>query len=207
MTRHKKNRSKTRDARPASRGSENESANEANDANEASAEAARKERVLHTRVPEVLEVELKRLADNLRIPVSNLVRAILEDAMTVADKAGQRTEEHIRGWAERLHDERDRLKQRVQTVARRGDSNRPVDANASAEPGERATKPIEPSSGATSSNGASDGVIGYQPLMLAAASTCTRCGVELPAGAQAYLGLRETPGPRVLLGAECLTEK
>ena len=31
---------------------------------------AKKERVLHTRVPAVLERELKRFADNLRVPVS-----------------------------------------------------------------------------------------------------------------------------------------
>ena len=34
------------------------------------AREARKERVLHTRVPAVLERELKRFADNLRVPVS-----------------------------------------------------------------------------------------------------------------------------------------
>ena len=39
-----------------------------------------KERVIHTRVPALLEEELKRFAENLRMPVSNLVRAILEDA-------------------------------------------------------------------------------------------------------------------------------
>jgi hypothetical protein len=44
---------------------------------EGEAREARKERVLHTRVPAVLERELKRFADNLRIPVSNLVRTIL----------------------------------------------------------------------------------------------------------------------------------
>src|SRR5271166_3750848 len=48
---------------------------------------AKKERVLHTRVPAVLERELKRFADNLRVPVSNLVRTILEDAVSVADAA------------------------------------------------------------------------------------------------------------------------
>ena len=43
--------------------------------------APKKERVLHTRVPAVLEEELKRLATALRMPVSNLVRAVLEDAV------------------------------------------------------------------------------------------------------------------------------
>ena len=40
------------------------------------ARSGKKERVLHTRVPEVLEEELKRLATNLRLPVSNVVPCI-----------------------------------------------------------------------------------------------------------------------------------
>ena len=70
----------------------------------------RKERVLHTRVPAVLERELKRFADNLRIPVSNLVRTILEDAVSVADRAGDRVEERLRTAAEHLGHERERLR-------------------------------------------------------------------------------------------------
>ncbi len=57
---------------------------------------ARKERVLHTRVPAVLERELKRFADNLRVPVSNLVRTILEDAVSVADAATENVEERLK---------------------------------------------------------------------------------------------------------------
>jgi hypothetical protein len=74
---------------------------------------AKKERVLHTRVPAVLERELKRFADNLRIPVSNLVRAILEDALNVADLAGTGIEERLKSAAKTLEHERERLKQRV----------------------------------------------------------------------------------------------
>ena len=74
---------------------------------------AKKERVLHTRVPAVLERELKRFADNLRVPVSNLVRAILEDALTVADAAGTGIEERLKSAARTLEHERERLKKRV----------------------------------------------------------------------------------------------
>jgi len=45
----------------------------------------RKERVLHTRVPAVLEQELKRVANAWRVPVSNVVRALLEDALDTLD--------------------------------------------------------------------------------------------------------------------------
>jgi ATP-dependent Lon protease len=74
----------------------------------------RKERVLHTRVPAVLERELKRLAENLRVPVSNLVRAVLEDAVSVADKAGENVESRLKNFAQGLGSERERIKKRVQ---------------------------------------------------------------------------------------------
>ena len=62
----------------------------------------RKERVLHTRIPAVLEQELKDLAENLRVPVSNVVRTILEDAVNTVDVVGRRAESELRGVAERF---------------------------------------------------------------------------------------------------------
>jgi hypothetical protein len=75
---------------------------------------ARKERVLHTRVPAVLERELKRFAENLRIPVSNLVRTILEDALSVADAATESVEERLKRAAHHLEREREKLKKRME---------------------------------------------------------------------------------------------
>jgi hypothetical protein len=74
----------------------------------------RKERVLHTRVPAVLERELKRFAENLRIPVSNLVRTILEDALSVADLATESVEERLKRAAHHLEKEREKLKKRME---------------------------------------------------------------------------------------------
>jgi hypothetical protein len=75
---------------------------------------AKKERVLHTRVPAVLERELKRFADNLRVPVSNLVRTILEDAVSVADAATENVEERLKMAARHLEKERERIKRRME---------------------------------------------------------------------------------------------
>ena len=75
---------------------------------------AKKERVLHTRVPAVLERELKRFADNLRIPVSNLVRTILEDAVSVADAATENVEERLKKAVHHLEKEREKLKKRIE---------------------------------------------------------------------------------------------
>jgi hypothetical protein len=74
----------------------------------------KKERVLHTRVPAVLERELKRFADNLRVPVSNLVRTILEDALQVADAATENVEERLKRAAKHLEKEREKLKKRME---------------------------------------------------------------------------------------------
>jgi hypothetical protein len=76
-------------------------------------EREKKERVLHTRVPAVLESELKRFADSLRVPVSNLIRTILEDAVGVADRATGRVEKELRSAAATLDDERRKLRDRV----------------------------------------------------------------------------------------------
>jgi hypothetical protein len=73
----------------------------------------KKERVLHTRVPAVLERELKRFAENLRVPVSNLVRVILEDAVNAADAAGESVEGRLKRAAQQLGKEREKLKKRV----------------------------------------------------------------------------------------------
>ncbi len=69
--------------------------------------------MLHTRVPAVLERELKRFAENLRMPVSNLVRTILEDAVNAADAAGESVEGRLKKAAQQLGREREKLKKRV----------------------------------------------------------------------------------------------
>jgi hypothetical protein len=82
-------------------------------AGDGSGASGKKERVLHTRVPAVLERELKRFAENLRMPVSNLVRTILEDAVNAADAAGESVEARLTRAAQQLGRERVRLKKRV----------------------------------------------------------------------------------------------
>jgi hypothetical protein len=58
----------------------------------------RKERVLHARIPAGLEDQNKRLAEGLRVPVSNLVRNMLEDAIDVTRRFGAAAAPAIYGW-------------------------------------------------------------------------------------------------------------
>ena len=102
---------------PDPRDSAPDTASELPDADErpSGSELKKKERVLHTRVPAVLERELKRFAENLRVPVSNLVRTILEDAVTAADHATETVEQRLRRAAGTLEQERERLKKKIVT--------------------------------------------------------------------------------------------
>jgi hypothetical protein len=145
-----------------------EPADEGSAARGAEDRAEKKERVLHTRIPVVLEQELKRFADNLKVPVSNLVRTILEDALTVADRATGRVEAELQAAARLTADKRETLRARLRPRS------------------------------------ALDEVFGFQPLVLAQDTRCTGCGADLACGAQAWIGLREAPGPRVIACADCL---
>lgn len=74
---------------------------------------AKKERVIHTRVPAVLEAELKRFAEQLRVPVSNVIRTLLEDALSAADRATLRVEEQLISAATHLGEERRKLERKM----------------------------------------------------------------------------------------------
>jgi len=134
----------------------------------------KKDRVLHTRVPEVLEQELKRLAKSLRVPVSNVVRVILEDAVDTVDVVGQRAEGELRGVAERLSRERDRMRARRRRGSVDGEPEEPEDE---APDGPR--PPLE-------------GVIGAV------------CAEPLAKGDEAFLGIREGGRSRVIVSKGCL---
>ncbi len=151
---------------------------------EADAEGAkaRKERVLHTRVPAVLEQELKRLADSLRVPVSNVVRAILEDALDAVDVAGRRAEGEIRSVAERLAEERARLREPL--LGKREDAG---------------STPAGESAGGAS---AIAGAVGFTPMVLASETRCAVRGDLLPAGSPAFLVLFAEPGRHAIVGPD-----
>ncbi len=157
--------------------------------------APKKERVLHTRVPAVLEEELKRLATALRMPVSNLVRAVLEDAVDAVEVVGERAEGELKGIVNRIHEKRETLRGAVQTSARAHSAQ----ANKTAEP--VTVEEAEPVCPPTASE--LDGIVGVQRLTLIADSKCTVCGRALARGTEACRGVRDEPGPKLLLGPRC----
>jgi hypothetical protein len=146
--------SKSSDTAPAEEGSE-----------------SKKERVIHTRVPAVLEQELKRLAENIRVPVSNLVRTILEDAVEMADRAG-------RGVEHELHKAVSQVSHKRAEIL-----------------GKKFASQGKPSLA---------GVIGFQPISLAADAQCAKCDAKLESGDDAHLGIgADASAPKVIVCDNC----
>jgi hypothetical protein len=159
----------------------------ARDDEEAAPGKAKKERVLHTRVPAILEDELKRLATALRMPVSNVVRAILEDAVEAVEVVGERAEGELKGIAHRISEQRESLRRAVQ-----GDAPRAKATTSKTKP-----KPV-------SEPDPLDGVIGFQELRLANAASCAVCDVTLPRGSTAHRTVRDDDRTKVLLCTACM---
>ena len=57
----------------------------------------RKERVLHTRISQQLAEDIGRMAEDLRLPVSNLVRNVLEEVFSVVETVTDNVGELIEG--------------------------------------------------------------------------------------------------------------
>ncbi|NLY95629.1 MAG: hypothetical protein GXY23_16585 [Myxococcales bacterium] len=172
---------------------EEDAAEERDDEEEApKRKRARKEKVLHTRVPAVLEAELKNLAESWRMPVSNLVRAILEDALEAMDTLGRAAEGEIRGVAARVAKERERLLQPIDR-ARQG--------FAAVRPPQRHEPPAaeKPPASTGWNRDVLDGAIGFTALVVANDTTCPVTGDVLPAGADAFLALFPDPSRNVVV--------
>lgn len=149
----------------------------------------KKERVLHTRVPAILEQELKNLATSWRMPVSNVVRAILEDAIDTVDRVGRAAEGELLGVAQRLSDERARLRNipHHPPASEGTKATAPDDAPAAAQPQPSTTpSPIA-------------GAIGFTAMVLANDVVCPVTGEALRAGEQAYLVMFLEPGRHAIV--------
>lgn len=172
----------------------------------------KKERVLHTRVPEVLEQELKRLATSLRVPVSNVVRTMLMDAVEAANVVGERAEGELRGAAARLNEHRAKLRQQTTDALRAGiplpqpiaptPTPRRDQSAATASPAAPSRQSAAPAVQAARPPLAS--VVGFQSILMARDLPCALCGKPLRAGEQGFLGLTTDGSPPPIVGSECL---
>jgi hypothetical protein len=145
----------------------------------------RKERVLHTRISHRLAEDIGRMADDLRVPVSNLVRNVLEEVFSVVETVTDNVGELI----EDVMDEAGRARERSRHVRRARERRFQDDAGAPAAQPPREDPPD---------------VLGWQPLILARAGACADCAKPLARGERAYVGVGASgPSPHTLC-ADCL---
>lgn len=69
----------------------------------------RKERVLHTRISENLAEDIRNIADDLRVPASNLVRNVLEEVFDVVESVS----DDVGGLLGEVLDEADAARERM----------------------------------------------------------------------------------------------
>jgi hypothetical protein len=146
---------------------------------------SRKERVLHTRVSDSLDRAIRRAAEDMRVPVSNLVRNVLEDVFEVVE----RVTDNVGGLVEDVLDEVDGARDRISRDRRR-EARRRDDRRQTRQAGETpAEPPAEAPTAPESAREEFPDVLGWQPLILNSAQRCADCGRDLLRGDKGFVGL------------------
>jgi hypothetical protein len=164
----------------------------------------RKERVLHTRISDDLDEALQDAARRLRVPVSNLVRNVLEDVFDVVEAVT----ENVGGFVEDVVEE-------AQDLGRRWEGRwreRTAEARSRQFAEDRAARPQRPAPAArpaepapapepepAHANAEFPDVAAWQPLVMNGVQSCAGCGREMRRGDAAYLAVGgDRPGPTFL---------
>lgn len=155
----------------------------------------RKERVLHTRISEQLSEDIRQLADDLRLPVSNLVRNVLEEVFTVVENVSDDVGDFFEDVVEEADGIRERIRKQQEAARessreerkqrRRGRRAAPTGSDATDGSG----PPQQP---APPSSAPQDDVLGWQPIVLNQPQQCGRCNHTLGSGDNAMMGILAT---------------
>jgi antitoxin component of RelBE/YafQ-DinJ toxin-antitoxin module len=141
--------------------------------------AARKERVLHARIPESLDDAIRAAASELGMSVSNLVRNVLANAVQVVEAAAMR------------------VPARAPRAARPAAyAPAAAEATSAPEPAAPAAAPAE-----------SARVLGWQEATLNLNAVCDRCNAILARGTRGAISIPEpASAPRAIRCLPCLEE-
>jgi hypothetical protein len=154
----------------------------------------RKGRILHTRISEQLAKDIRAVADDLRVPVSNLV---LDEAFSAVESVS----DNVGDLVEDIVDEAERAQKRMRRRRRHRHAGcRPrwsrTEGEAadleSMEPEEREDVEAEIREAEAEPHRERPefpDVVGWQPLLLNRDQTCADCGRELRRGTRAFVGL------------------
>lgn len=128
----------------------------------------KKDKVLHTRVPGEVEAALRRRAEELRVPLSSLIRNILEDTLHFVDNVVSDS----LAIAETVRKDALQVAKTSRQGAEKLKSSKGQTAGAISRP-----KPDL------------QGIVGWQELILERRATCTFCRAPLHRGSQAMIGI------------------
>jgi hypothetical protein len=155
----------------------------------------RKERVLHTRISDQLADDIRRMAEDLRVPVSNLVRNVLEEAFTVVETVTDNVGDLVEDVMEEAERARARVRSRRRRHWRRAWAAEVEDAGEAGD-GE---EPREPTP--------YPDVVGWQPLIFNQPRHCDECGASIDVGERGFAGLTASGlSPHALCGG-CMEER
>ena len=138
---------------------------------------ARKERVLHTRISDQLAEDIRRMADDLRVPVSNLVRNVLEETFSVVEAVSDNVGDFVDEVIEEAEQARERIRRR---------------------------RPAPQSEAAPSERRAYPDVIGWQPLIFNQARSCSDCAGPIGVGERGFAGLTASGLSPAALCGDCM---
>jgi hypothetical protein len=175
---------------------------------------------LHTRISEQLSDDIRQLAEDLRVPTSNLVRNVLEEVFTVVESVSDDVGDLFEDVLEEAESARTRIRRRrrphartrkpswsdvAETEIRRDEAEEQgPDTKTSAEDEAREPRRSEPRGPA---HPAFEDVIGWQPLVLNQTQDCASCGHPIRRGARAFVGQTESGLSRTALCRQCLHDR
>ncbi len=147
------------------------------------AEDERKDKVIQTRVPRDLESSLKEAAERERVPVSQLIRNVLEDSFDLVESVVADSS------------------QLVENVTR--DARRIAESAAGARKDDEPFVPAD--QGGEQARTLMEAVDAWQDVIVNKPGHCVQCGAAVKRGSRAFRGLTTDPGmPVVWLCGDCI---
>ncbi len=150
------------------------------------ADDERKDKVIQTRVPRDLESSLKEAAERERVPVSQLIRNVLEDSFDLVESVVADSS------------------QLVENVTR--DARRIAESAAGArKDGDEPFVPVD--QGGEQARAVMEAVDAWQDVIVNKPGYCVQCGAGVQRGTRAFRGLTTDPGvPVVWLCTDCIEQ-
>jgi hypothetical protein len=150
-------------------------------------------------VSEPLAEDIRRMAEDLRVPVSNLVRNVLEEAFSVVEAVSENVGDLIDDVVDEAERTRGRIRRRRESSlhrrrrrARRGYAATDESPEAGARARERAPRAEFPD------------VIGWQPLILNQPRSCADCEEPIERGERGFAGMTAAGPGEVYLCGDCM---